>query len=140
MAKTNSNKKKSAQLGMAHGTANSRLRKDILFKLVQDTEKDYCFQCGKRIKNIDDFSIEHKTPWLDSKDPVGLFFDLDNIAFSHIKCNYRASRNGQKPLDCPSVASYKRGCRCSGCFEAMRKYHREDKRKKRNTPRDRFKI
>jgi len=44
----------------------------------------------------DTFSIEHKIPWLDSSDPVGLYFDLNNISFSHHSCNVRAARRPNK--------------------------------------------
>lgn len=40
----------------------------------------------------DNFSIEHKIPWLDSDDPVDLFFNLENIDFSHLLCNSAAKR------------------------------------------------
>lgn len=59
-----SNKKKSEFLGMPHGTAAGRLRKMILFDLVQDACKDVCFRCGETIGTIDQLSIEHKQPWL----------------------------------------------------------------------------
>jgi len=42
------------------------------------------------------FSIEHVIPWLDSEDPVKLFFDLDNISFSHLKCNVEDARKVNK--------------------------------------------
>ena len=90
------NKKKSDQLGMAIGTASARLRKRILFSLIQETGKDICYQCGKRIEKIGDLSIEHKIPWLNSDDPIGLFFDLNNIAFSHLSCNARAGTKGKE--------------------------------------------
>ena len=57
---------------------------------------DTCHQCGDKIENIDNFSIEHKKPWLDSNDPLGLFFDLDNIGFSHLRCNSNAARRGTR--------------------------------------------
>lgn len=88
------NKKKSEQLGMPFGTANQRLRKIILFNLVQETQKDNCFQCGKKIENIDNLSIEHKIPWLDNS--AELFWKLDNIAFSHLKCNISSGRRPNK--------------------------------------------
>ena len=44
----------------------------------------------------DNFSVEHVTPWLDSEDPVGLFFDLKNISFSHRNCNSSAARRPTK--------------------------------------------
>lgn len=86
----NANEKKRKQLGMAAGTANARLRKLILFSLVQKTEQDICFRCGKRIETVDELSIEHKKDWLDVS--VELFWDLDNIAFSHLSCNVAASK------------------------------------------------
>ena len=87
------NKVKSEQLGMSFGKAANRLRKKILFELVQETDRDICFKCGKRIKSIDDLSVEHKQPWLHSNHPKELFFDLSNIAFSHTFCNVREQRN-----------------------------------------------
>lgn len=87
-----SNKKKE-QLGMPSGTATARLRKSILFQLVKETGRNICHQCGKVIETEEELSIEHKVPWLDSKDPVGLFFDLKNIAFSHLRCNIGACRH-----------------------------------------------
>ncbi len=80
-----SNKKKSEFLGMPHGTAQGRLRKMILFRLVQDACKDVCFRCGETIGTVEELSIEHKEPWLDRS--VQRFWDLDNIAFSHLRCN-----------------------------------------------------
>ena len=88
----NGNKKKLQQLGMPHGTASNRLKKMIMFRLLQEVGKDMCFQCGEKIESVEELSVEHKIPWLNSKNPVDLFFDLDNIAFSHLKCNARAAR------------------------------------------------
>ena len=75
--------KKQNQLGMNPSTAAHRLRMDVLFSLVKNTP---CYHCGG-VLTRETFSIEHKTPWLDSDDPVGLFFNLDNISFSHQSCN-----------------------------------------------------
>jgi len=97
---TASNRKKDAQLGMNHGTASHRLVKDILFKLVVETKKDCCFQCGNKIRR-EELSIEHKVPWLDSEDPIKLFFDLENIAFSHHSCNVKAARKTTKKYFTP---------------------------------------
>lgn len=85
MNSNNDNKNK--LLGEPYGTASNKLRKAILFQLLQETGKDTCFQCGNKIENITDLSIEHKAPWMSAKNPVEAFFDLDNIAFSHLKCN-----------------------------------------------------
>lgn len=85
--------KKNSQLGMPLGTASSKLKKKILFHLLKETGKNICFQCGKTIENEDELSIEHKIPYLDSENPTELFFDIENIAFSHLSCNIRAARH-----------------------------------------------
>lgn len=89
----NSLRKKQEQLGMPLGTASAKLRKSILFSLLKETGKNICFQCGRIIENEDELSIEHKIPYLDSKNPKELFFDLNNIAFSHLSCNVKAARH-----------------------------------------------
>lgn len=80
------------QLGMPMGTAAHRLRKMIMFDLIQKTNQDFCFVCDERIETPEELSIEHKRPWLDI-DPA-LFWDLDNIAFSHRNCNKPHRPNG----------------------------------------------
>ena len=75
-------------------TATNRLRKDVLFSLaVQAGHK--CFQCGGDMSR-DDFTLEHKRPWLHEKNAIDLFFDLNNVAFSHSACNSSASRKPNK--------------------------------------------
>jgi len=76
---TKANQKKYDQLKMPYGTACGRLRKQVLFGLLQKLGENTCFQCGKSIDSGDDLSIEHKKPWLDSDDPQGNFFNLENI-------------------------------------------------------------
>ena len=105
---TNGNKKKNDFLGIPHGTANGKLRKMIIFKLVQKTGEDICFHCGKKIESIDEFSIEHKKPWLDVS--TALFWDLNNIAFSHLHCNCSARRS--VPAEKEMVVDGKKWC-CS---------------------------
>ena len=108
---------KSRQLGMPHGTASNRLRKQLLFSIAKKAGLTDCYQCGEPIKHVGDMSIEHKTPWLHSDDPVGLFFDEDNIAFSHLSCNSAAGRKPQKkPIVHGTGNAYNyRGCRCTEC-------------------------
>jgi hypothetical protein len=86
--------KKHSQLGINPSTASQRLVKDLLFKFVSDAGH-VCHQCGGSLTR-GDFSVEHKTPWLDSDDPVGLFFDLGNVAYSHRSCNASAARRPHK--------------------------------------------
>ena len=108
-----SNKKKSEQLGMSHGSAANRLRKEILWRYVVQNKDNICFQCHDIIRGINDLSIEHKVPWLDSDDPIGLYFHPDNIAFSHMKCNSGAARRNKGPRR-------DHGCRCEKCTRSQR--------------------
>ena len=87
-----SNRKKSDQLGMNHSTAANRLRKMIMFELVRQVGLNRCYRCKEIIENVEDLSVEHKVPWLDSVDPRKLYFDLSNITFSHLSCNSKSSR------------------------------------------------
>lgn len=101
-----SNTKKSAFLGMPHGTAVGRLRKQILFMLLQKLNEADCFKCNLPIESPDDLSIEHVLPWEGRS--VELFWDLNNITFSHLKCNIRHTKN--LPRKCPDGTSW-----CSKC-------------------------
>lgn len=121
-----SNKLKSKQLGMPFGTASGRLRKQILFRYVVRCGDDICFKCKRKIKNIDNLSIEHKKPW-QGKD-TALFWDLDNIAFSHLECNKRRKKNYRHG----SYLKYStHNCRCNKCREAKRIYQNSYRKKKR---------
>jgi len=85
------NKNKDRLLGEPHGTASNRLKKMILFSLLVKAGTNICFQCGENIEKVEDLSIEHKEPWMIAKNPIQSFYDLDNIAFSHLLCNSKAS-------------------------------------------------
>ncbi len=89
-----SNESKAKTLGMPHGTANGRLRKSILFHLLTRLKENVCYVCGEEIKTPDELSIEHKKPWEGVS--ADLFWDLENIAFSHLFCNrpHRLHNNG----------------------------------------------
>jgi HNH endonuclease len=114
MPSSYTNKKKSKeQLGMPYSTAYLRLQKRILFFLAKECDRLNCFRCGKEIETIEDFSIDHKEPWLD-KSPE-LFFDVNNIAFSHLICNMKA---GRKPTQWSQAA-----------VDGWNKKHNTDKRK-----------
>ncbi len=113
------NKAKAEQLGMPFGTASHRLRKLLMFKFAKELGYDKCFQCGYSIETAEELSIEHKKPWFNN-DPE-LFWDLQNIAFSHMRCN-RPNNPSHRPLaKCGGNGSaYRRGCRCTECKEAHR--------------------
>jgi 5-methylcytosine-specific restriction endonuclease McrA len=82
--------RKRRQLGLPIGTASHRLRKLILFRLVQETGRDICFRCSLPIETVDELVFDHKEPWLDNS--TELFWDPDNVAFSHARCNSAARR------------------------------------------------
>lgn len=80
-----SNQLKSDILGMPFGTACNRLRRIVMFSLLEKHGENVCFKCGKLITKADELSLEHKTAWQNIG--ASLFWDLDNIAFSHVGCN-----------------------------------------------------
>ena len=109
------------QLGMPYGTACNKLRKEIMFSLVCELNRNICFVCNETIESSKEFTIEHKQPWFDN-DP-DLFWDLKNIAFSHSKCNQPPpSRKGPKRSDKHGIGTrYElHGCRCDECKEWKR--------------------
>ena len=107
------NEIKSEQLGMAFGTAGNRLRKQLMFELVVQAGRDTCYRCGEPITCSEHLSIDHKEPWQDSDDPPAMFFDLENVTFSHLACNIGAGR--RKAASHPSWTTYENGCRCEEC-------------------------
>jgi hypothetical protein len=130
----NNNAKKDALLGESHGTAGNRLRKLLLFSLVQETGRNVCFQCGEQILSADELSIEHKEPWMSAENPREAFFDLNNIAFSHLSCNVAAANRPNK-TEHGTINAYRRGCRCNLCKTAQQKTYQNDRTTRLARPR-----
>ena len=126
---SSSAKRKSEKLGMPYGTARNKLVKSLLWSFICRQKQNYCHQCGSEILSIDDLSIEHIEPWENSINPVKLYFDIDNIAYSHLSCNSSARILPKQP--CPSRSAYTRGCRCEDCKELNRVYAKENYSKER---------
>ena len=108
---------------MPFGTAGGKLKKMILFDLLKRHSENVCYRCGNEIESCDELSVEHKKAWLHN-DPA-LFWDLDNVAFSHLDCNMAERR--VRPRNMVHTATgYRYGCRCNGCkndhTKEMRKY------------------
>jgi len=119
-----SNEKKSATLGMPFGTACNRLRKNILFSLLVRLQENVCFKCGELILSVNDLSIEHKQPW-EGRDS-NLFWDLNNIAYSHLGCNLPHRFKLPDPnLKHGTPGMWDRGCRCEACTQWSREYQRD---------------
>tara|TARA_R110000782_G_scaffold211033_1_gene298984 strand:- start:84 stop:497 length:414 start_codon:yes stop_codon:yes gene_type:complete len=115
--------KKKLQLGMNPSTASARLVKDLLWNFVETTGQDSCCKC-RELMTRETFSIEHVVPWLDSADPVGLYFDIGNISFSHLICNIKASRPRPRSQPvCGTAVTYNDyNCRCDPCKLAKSLY------------------
>ena len=79
-------------LGMSHGAAAGRLRKLVLFRQLKKYGDNVCVRCNKQIETADELSIEHIQPWEGRS--AELFWNLDNVAFSHMKCNTPHVRRG----------------------------------------------
>ncbi|WP_378954387.1 hypothetical protein [Pelosinus sp. sgz500959] len=86
-------KKIEAVLGDKLSTAKSRLNKLLMFELAGKCNMETCFRCGEKIDDFQDFTIDHKESWLLSDDPAKMFYSMENIAFSHAKCNYEVGTN-----------------------------------------------
>lgn len=81
---------KTEKLGVPYGTACNRLRRSIMFHLAQQCGRLRCIRCSEPIKTVKEFTIDHIQAWLKSESPIELFFDINNIGFSHTKCNQDA--------------------------------------------------
>jgi hypothetical protein len=85
LADANRKRKVLQQLGLSTGVARNRLIRFILFDFVQRLFLHLKQVSSPKIEQVEELSIEHKQPWLDI-DPI-LYWDLTNIAFSHLACN-----------------------------------------------------
>lgn len=97
--------------------------------LLKKLKLNFCHQCGSEIESEVELSIEHKVPWQDSDNPVKNFFDLDNIGFSHLRCNVGAARR-IKGVKHPSHRAYNEGCRCEDCRAIEAERRRRQRMKK----------
>ena len=118
-------------LGIDKGTAMHRLKKIIMFELSKKAGMDRCHRCKLLITDVSEFSVEHIEPWLWNS--VELFWDMNNIAFSHLSCN---SSFTKVKKNCGSYSKYLRGCRCPVCYKeykVRKKIHDNTRYKKITT-------
>lgn len=118
-----SNLMKLKQLGMPIGTASGKLKKAIMLKLLQKLKEDICYRCNKIIETPEELSIDHKINWLHVSSD--LFWDLDNIAFSHKKCNKTGRYNPANKLITNNGTSYCPSCKL---FLDKSEFHIESRR------------
>lgn len=116
---TKRQKIQATNLGIAISTAKHRLDRIIMFSLIGRLNINICFRCKKPM-TVNNFSIEHKIPWLHDPDAKNLYFDLNNIDFSHNSCNQRFRRiiiqpGWNKGKITHGTSGYRSGCRCHIC-------------------------
>jgi len=116
---------KHEKLGMNPSTAAHRLRVDLLFDLAVKAGHT-CFRCSQPLTR-ETFSIEHKLAWQSAADPKASFFDLRNIAYSHLACNIGAAERLSKYPSKEAQAQIRRPLRAT----SMRlRYTAEGRREK----------
>jgi hypothetical protein len=86
-------KRRAEALGMPYGTAEKRLRKQIIFELARQLGKTTCCSCGGAISSSEDLAVVHVQDWLDQPDQ---YWDLTNVAFSHSTCAARRGGSRQE--------------------------------------------
>jgi hypothetical protein len=113
------NHRRSELLGMPFGTACNKLRRMVMFDILQRHEENVCFKCGRIIVKFEDLTLEHKEAW-QGGGPT-LFWDLNNIAFSHRQCNMPTGVVRREIIDgalwCSNCKQYK----TISCFHRERK-------------------
>jgi hypothetical protein len=120
-------KNKSEVLGMPISKASHRLNRDLIYWLGSQLGVMNCYRCGEPISR-EDFTIDHKVDWLDSDAPVDTFFDVENIAFSHLRCNIVAGHQNRPQTHGISAYNH-RGCRCDTCRQAKIPYNKQYRRR-----------
>ncbi len=123
-------------LGAGNAGARQKLDRMLLFDYVGRCNMLYCYQCGEPIEVIEEFSVEHKEPWRIADDPVASFFDLDNVAFSHRRCNTGAANRRKYATKAErNKAAYKRK---SEYMKAHPEKRRAKEARKRANRRERY--
>lgn len=124
----NSNQRKAELLGEPFGTANNKLRKIVLYELAKQLSLLDCYRCGKFMV-IKDFSIDHKERWGVADDPIKVFYDIENIAFSHGVCNTVAGNIESKGVYSSSIEKSRHANKVRYADPVKYQQHLEYKRK-----------
>ena len=93
-------------LGISYGTASNRLRKSIMLMLIKKLDENWCYRCGAEITTERELSIDHKKSWFNVS--VELFWDLNNIAYSHLSCNSRNKPIKENNVNSKNKSRWKR--------------------------------
>lgn len=76
---------------------NYRLHMRFIFKMIKDLKQNFCFRCKQEIESDDELSLDHKISYINN-DPKW-YFDINNIYYSHNRCNCGESQKGSGKLD-----------------------------------------
>lgn len=96
------------QLGMGVASATGKLRKLLLYEFARRLNLISCYRCHRTIESIDEFTVDHKKNWLHKS--ADLFWDIDNIAFSHFVCNTTHNRTAE-------MYKHRTNKKCNECGE-----------------------
>ena len=135
MASDNGREKDRKLLGLRNGQGANRLLRAMLFRLAQERCLTVCYRCGQEILTVDEFSLDHKVAWRSAPDPEAAFFDLDNVAFSHLHCNCGSKKREQTHCvhghEFTPENTYIRPTGNRSCRECNRRHAREYQHKTR---------
>lgn len=110
----------SEQLGMPVSTAERKLRKSIVYEFSKQLGKNICVECSLPISDPEDFAVVHVEEWETASD----FFNLKNVAFSHVSCKARhhGKRQGEDMKKLEIKVEDQNGNPLRGCFHKGQLY------------------
>ena len=79
--------KKDELLGMPWNTANTRLRKKLIWYLIIKLGFNQCYKCQDNIEDSEELFIDHINDWQLAENPIESFFNMENISFRHLHCS-----------------------------------------------------
>ncbi len=68
-------------------------------------------------------SVDHKNDWQSAKNPADTFFDIFNIAFSHVTCHVTCNANAAQKRRLPHGFAKGRDCKCNACIASRNEYN-----------------
>jgi hypothetical protein len=103
--------------------AESQLKQKVRFHLICLAGLDSCIRCGKKIERAEDASLDHKQPWRGVS--AGLFWSMDNIGFSHKRCNIQHQRRNHNVIAPEGMA----WCSTHKAYTSIKEFQRDHRRK-----------
>lgn len=80
---------------MSYRDAQRQLVRKMAFLYFLKLQKGKCFRCGGYLDE-DTWHLDHKEAWARARHPRSKFWDPDNLAASHGRCNAAAARKKTK--------------------------------------------